>query len=53
MKVGDIVVLKGLDWSMKMVVEWINEGRAVCVFHDKEGRPHKESYDLQILEKVK
>ena len=59
MKVGDIVRLKGLDNSMKMVV--VSKARLgvgdtiqwTVVFHDKDGRPQSYVYPEKVLEKVK
>ena len=53
MKVGDIVILKGLDFPVKMVVASVEKGQALCVFHDNENRPQQVWYPKAILEKVK
>jgi uncharacterized protein YodC (DUF2158 family) len=44
---GDVVCLKcgGQD----MIVEEINQSRALCVWHDKAGRERQRWYDMDLL----
>lgn len=48
--VGDVVQLK--SGGPPMVIVAINDGTAVCAWHDSEGKPHTESYPLAALKKL-
>lgn len=51
LKPGDIVVLKGFSYDLKMTVESVNAGDTIVkvVYFDVHGKLHKETIDAGIL----